>query len=329
MAVNESRLWLPKKYRALKPKLIAAAELAEKSYRCKSVIAGEMIISKSTAENHYFVVTCRDDNQKSYNMSYLYPVAGFEPLLIAEQGRLVSRPVEGSIDDNGSEDQALTICRKAIFDSTKDKGGTTLVEPEIKLVSKNKGSFSYVLPFDIQSKFNNSLRYEADCMVDQNNGVKLAIQLQEAGALMLCEETLPAETVLLKNVELLGQGIIREDADKFHFKMPFKASTLHGENRQFIANCQVNEEDVAEITTELDPESILSICRDGIIKKSKNMLGVVVLENQDERISFINGVYSGAILFDAKSPSGRTLHFQGLCEVYQNGRSTIKIGPRQ
>ena len=91
LAVDENRLWLPKKFRALMPRLVATATLAEQRYRCNRVIAGEMIVSKNTPEHHYFVVTCRDQQQKSFNLSYLYPVVGSKPELIAEQGRLVHR----------------------------------------------------------------------------------------------------------------------------------------------------------------------------------------------------------------------------------------------
>lgn len=326
-AVDENRLWLPKKYKALKPRLVATAVLAEQRYRCNRVIAGEMIISKNTPDDYYFVVTCRDQQQKSFNLSYLYPVAGDKPELIAEQGRLVHRASaqsDGGVDDQ----QALALCRKAMFEATASMPQVQLREQEITAGEELNGHYRYVMPFDVQSPSATLVRYQATCQVDSNSGIKLAVKLQTAGALVLCKEALPAATVLLKKLAIIDQAIkSHSDEQGYNFDIPFTATNLNQQQRQFRAACQVDQHGRAELNTEIDPNSVLSVCREGIVAAAKNMLDVVVLDGQQDQLQAVDGDYSGVILFDAKSPGGRALHYQAKCQVDKRGRSSIELGP--
>jgi hypothetical protein len=326
-AVDENRLWLPKKYRDVMPKLVATATLAEQRYRCEKVIAGEMIVSKSSQQTLYFVVTCRDLQQKSFNLSYLYSVAEDKPELVAEQGRLVQSSLaqsDGGVDDQ----QRLAQCRKAMFEATTSMPQAQLREQEITSSDAVDGRYHYILPFDVQSPAANLIRYQAKCEVDSSSGIKVTVELHTAGAIVLCKEALPAKTLFLKQQSITDQAI-KNHSDKqgFHFDIPFTATNLNQQQRQFRANCQIDQHGRTELDIAIDPDSVLSVCSEEIVATAGNMRDVVVLDGQQDKLQAVNGGYSGVIRFDAKNPGGRVLHYQAKCQLDKRGRSSVELGP--
>ena len=62
----EHKLWLPLSQRAYMPNLIRAANTVAGWEKCKSLVRGELLESKSTTDRPVFRIICRDDKQKTY-----------------------------------------------------------------------------------------------------------------------------------------------------------------------------------------------------------------------------------------------------------------------
>ena len=65
-ALRESRLWLPKKYTYLMPRLISAAYTAESSDDCVEVVDAQLDVGRSTEELPLFRIICRNAEGKTY-----------------------------------------------------------------------------------------------------------------------------------------------------------------------------------------------------------------------------------------------------------------------
>lgn len=111
-ALDRDRLWLPGSYQQAMPALVAAALAAEDTRRCREVVAGKMVIDKSTGDSYRFVITCRDEHSRTYSLSYRSPVDQPAPELIAEQRSGVAAgivPVD--VATRGiTPEQAGTLC---------------------------------------------------------------------------------------------------------------------------------------------------------------------------------------------------------------------------
>ncbi len=65
-ALRESRLWLPKKYTYLMPRLIGAAYTAESSDDCVEVVDAQLDVGRSTKELPMFRIICRNVEGRTY-----------------------------------------------------------------------------------------------------------------------------------------------------------------------------------------------------------------------------------------------------------------------
>ena len=71
------RFWLPRSYQSYMPQLIAAANAAEQTERCVEVLQGSLATDKPGENEVQFLLTCRDDDKRSYNLRYAYyPATG-------------------------------------------------------------------------------------------------------------------------------------------------------------------------------------------------------------------------------------------------------------
>ena len=332
MAVDESRLWLPKKYKAAKPKLIAAARRAENTKRCKKVIKGEMITRKNTPENYFFVLTCRDENDRTYNVSYLYPIEGSgtesEPQLIAEQSNNVKDVV--IVKPSGVEqEQALKLCRNAVKERSTSMGGIRVQDEEIIDNSSLPGRYSYTLPFLAKVNTGRAISHLASCKVDKKGNVTLSTSLQSAGAIALCKQALLDEPLLLRNIEIQHDDVSSEERALFVVKVPFSATNLAKESRRFNAFCNVDKTgDVIEVITEIERQSLYGLCVDALNVAADKMIDVTIISEQVLNLTEEYGDFSGIIHFDARNQSGRKLHFQGVCDIDSSGRSSVSIEAR-
>lgn len=99
LALDESRLWLPKKHQNLMPKFISAALATEKDERCLKIVNGEFSPKKSDDEFYHFSFTCRDIKRRTYNVSYRYPVKGGEAMIEEQKAvRLEDVPPAKPVD---------------------------------------------------------------------------------------------------------------------------------------------------------------------------------------------------------------------------------------
>ena len=409
LAVDAKRMWLPKTYASVKPKLLAAARDAESTERCKTVVAGEMIVRKNTPENYYFVITCRDVNYKTYNLSYQYPVAGNAPDLVAEQRSKEAQKKNTTveIEETGvSGEQALQLCLNAFnkasdeldevqvleqpvpaelasnysytlpFTAQSELGNDVLYsahcqvekkgETTIELILEQAGAvaicrdslraeailygrikintdainplptdipntFRIEIPFDVKNRIGSIIRYGSLCTVDAQGYSEVSIDLLSTGALAICKDGLLTETLLMKSVEIAEQASAESAEGKlFNFEIPFKANDPDGNQRNFKAYCDVDEEGEASVRTEIDRDAIVAVCIGEVKRKTKKMKSVVILDSEiPELIGDEESGYVGIIPFDAKDPSGKALHYQADCRVGGNGRSTVKLGARR
>ena len=413
IALDTNRIWLPKKYQAAKPKLIAAAKDAEQTERCVSVLGGEMITRKNTPENYYFVITCRDSNLKSYTLSYLYPVKGEMPEMVAEQRSKAEQKKQDAVavEDTGVDaDKALQLCRSQIPLLTDELDAVTLLEQgnltarpwqdgffyrlpltahsdlgnevryrveckvtksgetSAELVLESEGAevicrdevraetvlygrirfdeeaieaipdltgFHYVLPFEVKNRIGSVIRYQADCKLNAEDEISIALKLLPSGALAICKASLLTETLLMKSVEVAEQAsaesiIDTDSGQRFKIQIPFTANDPDGNQRNFKASCLVDEEGGAEVVTAIDPDAIVDVCINELHRETKNMKQVQVLTEEIPPLQAGGeSGYTALIPFDAKNPSGRTLHYQATCTVGGNGSSVISVGARR
>lgn len=327
-AVDASRLWLPKKYSAAKPKLIAAAKRAEETRRCKKVIKGEMITRKNTADAYYFVLTCRDEQARTYNVSYLYPIAGTEAQLIAEQSNESEKLVV--VKSSGVEqEQALTLCKNAVLERASEMRGVKSIDEEIRSEVTKRGLYRYEIPFLAATRLGKNIAHMAHCEVDKSGRVTFSSLLQSAGAVALCNQALLEEPLLLKNIELEDKNTFIEKDEMIDVTIPFSATNLAGDRRQFNAFCSADRQaGVKEIDIEIERDSLYSLCLEALNEASDEMIGVVAHDQLFE-LTEEYGEFSAYLYFDAKNQSGRALRFQAACEIDDSGRSSVMIEARQ
>ena len=67
IAVDESRLWLPKNHEKHYLDLLAAARAAESLDRCRVVLRATIDLEKSVPAHPIFRILCRQDNGRTYN----------------------------------------------------------------------------------------------------------------------------------------------------------------------------------------------------------------------------------------------------------------------
>lgn len=406
-AVDANKVWLPKSFNYVRPKLLAAANEAEQTERCVKVISGEMISRKNTDEHYYFVITCRDAQHRSYNLSYLYPVVGDtlklkseqrpkgyqqEEVVVSETGvnleqaktlcsnelsaitdelettGLEATRLSGQQQDNGTyalgltftalselgndtlyagncqvsvegdvtanitlqSDGARVICLDDLRGESILLGRSSVIDAEIEQLDTVDGQFSFRIPFDVTARKSSPTRYAASCEVSPEGDAATTIALQAAGALTICKDTLLEETLLMKAVSIIDPPISESRAaDLFGYQIGFTANDPDGNQRNFKANCEVTTDGDAEVITEIDKDAIISVCINGVIDQTKKMLDVQVLRDDIPPLLEDGEGYMGVIPFNAKSPSGVALYYQGECRVDGSGRSRVSLKARK
>jgi len=335
-AVDPTVLWLPKSYSDARPLLLRVARSAEDNERCKLVIGGEMIVSKNTDDDYYFVITCRDALQRSYNMSYFVPRLGGAGELVTEQRSDKSAIKTGglALDVNGlSKEQALEQCANSLAEKTILSGWTKVLDAQVaerELVPPWIYHFYY--PFSAKNRLGQLVTFEASCVVDRDgiSALKLGA-LHREQALEECYLGLEDEAILIGWTDLLYDQVL-ERSDKgdwaYRFNMPFNGKNRSGSLIRYNADCHVNEQAEAEVETHIDIEGIPALCLAALEKSSRKMLGVTLFPQEIESVEELEYEFHTSIPFDALNPSGKTLHYSGVCVVNDAGRSRIKIVPR-
>ncbi|MGK0500524.1 MAG: hypothetical protein ACJAYG_002175 [Oceanicoccus sp.] len=321
-AVDTSRLWLPKKYAQVKPKLMLAAQQAEESDRCSTVVAGEMILRKNTPQNYYFVITCRDSAFKTYNLTYLFPIAGDMPSLKAEErSRVEQQIIVGVIDDQGiDEPQAIQLCRNAMIELADEFDVMVITESALKVKSRPNGSFYMQLPFTAQSELGNAINYRADCRVNPQGEVKLVSLLEEEGALTICRDNLRVEAALYGRIIIDEQAKALLDVTvngDFIYSMPFDVKTRIGAVIRYGSQCQVNTKAEAEVTIKLLADGALANCKDELADEFDVM---TIAESELKVESLPNGSFYIQFPFTAQSVLGSVINYRADCRVPPEGQ---------
>lgn len=323
--LDSSRLWLPVQYQQAMPQLEAAARLAENAQRCERVINGKLLVSKSSESHYYFLVTCRDSQARTYNLSYKVPVAGGPPMLVAEQ-RSGGSPglvgAEGAL--SLTTEQAVEVCKTEFPAAVDTLDEVHLLESEIGQVIATDSGFEVSLPFTAQSDLGNRIRYSAGCQVSSDGNTQFVIALQPEGALVICRDQLRSESILLGRATFLENKITRLPSESgFQFNIPFDVRTLAIDAVRYLAHCSVNVDSDAELKLFLQPEGAFAICKQALATETLLMKGVVI-DQEPEKLLRIEDRFEISLAFDANSPDGNPRQFRAACHVDAEGEATVE-----
>lgn len=323
--LDSSRLWLPVQYQQAMPQLVAAARLAENAQRCEAVINGKLLVSKSSDTHYYFLVTCRDSGARTYNLSYKVPVAGGDPVLVAEQRAGANPGVAGAgAAASLTAEQALGVCKTEFPAAVDMLDEVQLLESQIGPVDSGGTGFAVTLPFTAQSDLGNRIRYNADCQVGTEGNAQFVIALQPEGALVICRDQLRSESILLGRSTLLEKEIVEVTAsDRFRFDIPFDIRTLAVDAVRYLARCSVNANGDAELQWELQPEGAFALCERALKTETLLMKGVAI-DPQPVKSVHTEDRFEFDMAFKANSPDGNPRQFRAACRVDGEGETSIE-----
>lgn len=180
-AVKPGRLWLPKNYQYAMGKLENTAYLAGTTERCTEVVAGKIDHSKSSADNFHFVITCRDDKRRSFNMIYNYPADAGAPELVFEQQRPEPEPelAASEAEDGLSGDEAWLLCTEVLTKKTKNMIDVLTMDenPTPGLVAQEV--YHFTIPFEAKNPSGSRLKYNGLCEVLLDSTTTLTIKVRK------------------------------------------------------------------------------------------------------------------------------------------------------
>lgn len=324
-AVDANKIWLPKSFSHVRPKLLAAANDAEQTERCVKVISGEMISRKNTADNYYFVITCRDAQRRSYNLTYLYPITGNTPQLKSEQRPQDYQQEEVVVSETGVNlEQAQTLCINELSVITDELETTNLNTAHLSGQQQDNGNFALSLDFTALSELGNDTSYTGNCQVSVQGDVTASITLQSAGALVICLDELRGESILLGRSSVIDNEIEPLPAvdHPFAFRIPFDVTARNSSPTRYAANCQVSAEGDASINIMLQAAGALAICKDTLLEETLLMKSVSIID-PPVRASHEDEIFAYQIGFTANDPEGNQRNFKASCEVTADGDAEV------
>jgi hypothetical protein len=309
-AVDADVLWLPKKFNDIKPKLMTVATEVESSGRCTRVVAGEMDLSKTTEDSYYFIITCRDEGRRTYNVSYEYARSSDEFNVVNEQIALAvsDNQTQSLNDDEQASAQLLALCYQNFNVQGADKMCRGGVDEQ---------------------------RIEELCTEAKNFDAALALcnqPLTADEALASCREILDDEAILFGRIEVLQELINQQphnDEWAFRFQIPFDNKARKGELIHYKADCLVSAEGDVDLSTRIDKDAIPGMCIEAVEKETNRMLGVTILTEQVSAIVEDSYNFYLEVPFNAQDPVGGSLHYKADCNVDDSGRTRVDISPRE
>lgn len=280
-ALDESRLWLPKKYKGLMPKFITAALEAESTERCQKVINGQFVPNKTTEDYYYFVITCRDIERRTYNISYRYPVDGGD--LESTEQKVKRKPAAVA---NPSSDEELS-----------EELAETAAEPEPEIDQDQEDWGDWGSWDDIANEEQTELaafaeaEEEPDDWGDWGDWETILSEIPDEQAEDTFDPTVDGDET---DEELWGDW---GDWD-----------TVMGRKAQLV--------DESGSAIQLGETDAAKICEDKLSERTRMMIDVsidqsqLVIEKGDEA-----GAFTYRVPFTAKNPLGRDLFYRAICEV--------------
>lgn len=324
--VDSGRLWLPKQYQAAMPKLQEVANLAENSQRCVDVIHGKLQLSKTTDQDYYFVITCRDKNQRTFNLSFKSPVNSGTPRLVAEQrsGAAAAVVPPDAADSGINSQQAGELCRKEFPAAVDALDEVSLMVDAIAEVQAVDDGFLLSLPFTSQSDLGQRVSYVAECRVSSQGETHFSIVLQRDGALTICKDHLRSEAILIGRSSMADEDVVdMEEEQGFRFHIPFRVKTLEVDGINYLADCRVSRSGDSEISLALQPSGAFRICQRALKIETLLMKGVSMADQPvSERHQGQQFLFEMA--FDANSPDGNPRKFRAECRVDEEGEASVK-----
>lgn len=174
-ALDESRLWLPKRYQTLYLKLVDAAVAAEGIDRCVTVLEGTIDLDASNVSHPIYRILCRQENGRSYNemvdgitFETLTTPKIVEPELSEEELeaiRLAEEARKAALLEQRKRD-FWALCHMEIQQRTRlmiDFTWVSEIPPEPTLLEEVEATFE--VDFNAKNMWKKDLRYRAQCRV--------------------------------------------------------------------------------------------------------------------------------------------------------------------
>ena len=245
-AVDESKIWLPKKYQHIKPKLLAAAKQAEASKRCVKVVSGEMISRRNTATHYYFVITCRDENRKSYNISYNHPIEGGKAELVNEQRVWQGGAGGRDVEKMNRLQRVQLLCEEEIQVEALLLGKVTLHSDQLKQVEiEDSTDIRLDIPITVKNPFGTVLGFTALCSVDHRDNIEVGFSIDPKSIFDLCINELQRKAKKMIDFALLDQALpeLQGNNDEGYLAVvPFNAKDPSGRKLSYNGECHVKED---------------------------------------------------------------------------------------
>lgn len=171
LAVDESRLWLPKTYHSKYIDLVKAAAAAENLERCVDVLEGTIDLSQSTKQHPKYRILCRQPNGRSYNE--MVDGLTFEP---HNKPDPEAEERQRRREEQKRRIEFVQLCEDELAASTKkmiDFMRITEEQPEPHVWEPEEAQ--YQIDFDAKNIWGDKLRYRALCTVSADKKVEMEI----------------------------------------------------------------------------------------------------------------------------------------------------------
>lgn len=221
-AVPDTRLWLPKKFIALKPRLKKIAELADQREDCASVIRAELAFSRSKPGLPVFRVVCRNQESLSFAI-YSYMDESGEDKLEADEDEEMSLPMDEVI--------ARRLCYIAVRDEAANLiKPKVIVDPDLKPYTNEVNESYFYIEVDAESLSAEPLEFGAVCIIQPDGAYKISLMMRsKMQALRLHHQnTVPKVESLRETVS--SDRVIGKEANKQDSITSMKGATVHTAN---------------------------------------------------------------------------------------------------
>lgn len=297
-----------------------------------------MLTSKNTAEHYYLVVTCRDKNHTTYNLSYRAPVDNQQVILVAESSAKARIKEDEPVKQDVVIDtkQVASICRADLNRASELLDGVKVVEGLLTEPIAEKDSFLYSISFTAASDLGTAILHRADCRVSKAGIPTTRIALVKDGALARCRDTLRVQSILIGRSTIIDDSIEQLPASegRYSFRLPFDVRVGGQQKVRYTAHCSLDTDGHVELSMKLDKEAVKKACLQKVELKAKNMQGFKLLTGKIKPM--IEKTHRGEVVgysihipFDARSQTGKKLYYSALCDVDSKGRSEISLTARK
>lgn len=162
LAVSDSRLWLPKKYITLQPRLKQIAELAAKREECVTVIRGELAFGRSKPGQPVFRIVCRNQQSLSFAIYSYLDESGVDKLDIKEPNKNIDPPIDE------------VIGRRLCYIAAKDKAANlikpkVLINPDLKPYINDSQESVFYIDVNAESLSATPLQFGVICTIQPDS----------------------------------------------------------------------------------------------------------------------------------------------------------------